>query len=128
MCMERIRSLYLPFLSQSVHVPPVVVRNGCEEGDRQRMEVELFQDIVDEVGPFDVLVYTVEGIVRSLCRQCWDVEGLAIRRDGGDTRCDTNADVAKLTELLDHIVDLPSVHSLRIENRLCIVKGYKQFL
>jgi len=60
--------------------------------------------------------------------QCWDSQSFTVRRDGGDTRCDTNTDVVELTELLHHGIDLLATYSLRVKNGLCIVKDDKHFL
>ena len=79
------RPLFFPLYRQSAGVPLVVLRNGREQGDRQRMVVQLFQDVIDLIGPFAVLVYPVECILRSLRRQCGDADGLAKRRDCGDS-------------------------------------------
>jgi len=92
------------------------------------MEVELVQDIVDEIGPFITLVYAIEGIACSLNRQRWDVESLAVGRNGGDTGGDTEANVAKLTQLLRHKVDLLRVRPLRIKNRLRVIEDYEHLL
>lgn len=62
LCAKHTRSSSLPSLGQSICVPPVVVGNGSEYGDREWVEVELFQDAVDEVGSFAVHVDAVKGV------------------------------------------------------------------
>jgi hypothetical protein len=73
-----------PIPLQSVHTPLVLMGNSGKQGDRERMEVELLQDVIDEVGAFVTFVDAVEGGTRGIHRQCWDFEGLVFRRDGGD--------------------------------------------
>ena len=92
------------------------------------MEVELIQDIVDKIGLFTILVYSIEGIACSLNRQRWYVESLAVGRNCGDARSDTKADVVELTQLLHNFVDLLRIRPLRIEDRLRIIKDYEDFL
>ena len=43
------RVTFVPLLGQSIVVPPVLVCDGGQQGDRQRMEVELPQYAVDRV-------------------------------------------------------------------------------
>jgi hypothetical protein len=55
---------------------------------RERVEVELVQDVVGGIGLFDVLVYAIERVACGIDRQCRDVEGLAVGGNGGDARGD----------------------------------------
>ena len=66
LCLQHTCSQSFPFPGQSVCAPLVVTRNSGEQGDRKWMEVKLVQDVVDQIGPFTVLVYAIEGIARSL--------------------------------------------------------------
>ena len=77
--------LSYPFCDQSVGVPLVLLRGSGEQGDGERMEVELLQDAVDRVGPPTVLVDTIERVTGGLHRQCRYFERLAIRRDDRNT-------------------------------------------
>lgn len=92
------------------------------------MKVELFQDFVDEIGMFAVLVDPIEGVACSLYRQRWDVESLRPGRNGGNAGGDAEAEVAELTQLLYHRVYLLGVRSPRIENRLGVIKNYDHLL
>lgn len=77
---------------QSVRAPPILMRNGSEQGDREgiMMKVEpVFQDVADHIRLFSLLVYAIEGIPCSIHWQYWDVEDLAFRRNGRDSRCNT---------------------------------------
>ena len=127
-CVKYIRMSSLPFLDQSVCAPFVVMRNRGKQGDRQRMEIKSFQDVIDQIGPFAVLVDTVEGVARSVHRQCWDIESLAVGRDGGDAGGDTETDVAELTQLLHHVIDPLSIHSLWIKNGFRIIEDDEHLL
>jgi hypothetical protein len=61
------------------------------------MEVESFQDVIDSIGLFAVLVDAIECVACSLHRQCWDFESFAVRGDGGDAGGDAETDVAELS-------------------------------
>jgi len=89
------------------------------------MKVELLQDLVDEIGPFAVLVYSTEGVPCGLNQQRWYVERLAVRRNSGNPRSDAKADVVELTQPLHHSVDLLGIHPLGIKDRLRIVEDYE---
>jgi len=54
------RSPLLPFLGQSFRIPLVLTRDCGEQGDRKGMEIELFEDTVDEVGSIVAIVDPVE--------------------------------------------------------------------
>ena len=82
--LQHARSLLLPFLRQSIHVPLVAMCNCREEGDREGVKVELVQDTVDKIRPFTVLVYPIEGIACGLNRQRWYLKSLAVGRNSGD--------------------------------------------
>ena len=92
------------------------------------MEVKLFQDPVDLIRSFAMLVYSIEHITCSLGRQCWNFDSLAIRGDGGDAGGDANTNVAESNQLIHHGVDLFRVHPLRVENGFSIVKDYDHLL
>jgi hypothetical protein len=77
-CPKHLRATCFPLLGQSIAVPLVVMCDGREQSDRERVEFELLQDAVNEVGPFAVLAYAVECVACGLHRQCWDVESLAV--------------------------------------------------
>ena len=49
MCVKCSCSLLLPFLDRSVRVPHIVLGDSGEQGDRERMEVQLLQDVVDQI-------------------------------------------------------------------------------
>ena len=99
-----------------------MIRNGGEQGYREWVEVELAQYVIDHIGFPAVLINAKEGVAGGIHRQRRDVESLAIRRDRGDTGCDTKTNVVELAQLLHHGVDLLGVHSLRIKNGFCIVE------
>ena len=88
------------------------------------MEVELIQDPVDQVGLSMVLVDPIECIACGLRRQRRDIEGLAIGRNGGDTRCETETNVGELAQFLQYSVDLPRVRPLRVEDGFCVIEEY----
>jgi len=123
LCPQHSRLLTLPFPHKSVHVPLVMVRDGSEESDREWMEVESLQDIVDQIGSFVTIVDPIECVARSLDRQCWDAEGLAVGGDGGDPGCDAETHSLQSTQLLHDGVYLFSVHSLRVENGFRVVEN-----
>ena len=89
------------------------------------MEIELFQDAGDHTGAFAALVNPIEGIMCGFHRQCWNIQYLAVRRDGGDPGCDEEADIAQPAELLYHIVYLLSARSMRIEYGFGVVEDYE---
>jgi len=60
--------VHLPLPGQSFVVPLTVIHDDGKQSDRGRMEVELYQDLIDRIGPFAALVYGIEGIARSLHR------------------------------------------------------------
>jgi hypothetical protein len=92
------------------------------------MTVELLQDVIDRVGPFMALVYSVKRITGGLHRQCWDVESFAIRRDGGEAGRDAETHSLQSAELLHCVIYLLRVRSLRVENGFCIVQDYQHLL
>jgi len=122
------RSAPLPLLGQSPKAPLVLMCDGSEQGDRQRMELEVFEDVVDRIGPFPVLVDTIERVTRSPHRQRRDFDGFAVGWDGGDARGNTKADIVDLAELLNCRVYLVRVGYLRIEDGFGIVEDYEHFL
>jgi len=86
------------------------------------VEVELLQDLIDQNRLFDILVYAIEGAASSLHRQCWDLESLVVGRDGRNARRDAKTNVVEATQLLHHLVYLPSPWSLRIENEFGVIE------
>jgi len=68
LCLQYTRSLPPPFSGQSVRAPLVLVRNSCEQRDRKRMEVKLFQNVVDRVWPFAAVVGLIEGATGGIHR------------------------------------------------------------
>ena len=56
LCVKHYRSLLFPFPGQSVGIPLVILGNSSEQGDREGVEVELFQDVIDRSRPFAMLV------------------------------------------------------------------------
>jgi len=80
------------------------------------MEVKSFQNVADQIGPFAVLVYSVECITRSLCRQRWNFWSLASGWDSGDTRRYAETNVAEMAQLLCCSIDLLGVCSMWVEN------------
>ena len=92
------------------------------------MTVELLEDVVDEIWPFTILVYPIEGVTCSFNRQRWYVESLAVGRDSGNARSDTKPDVVEPTQLLYNCVDLPDIHPSGIKNRLRIIENYEDLL
>jgi len=54
----------LPFPRKSIHAPLAVMRDGREEGDREWMEVKSFHDVVNQIGPFAMLVDPIERVAR----------------------------------------------------------------
>jgi hypothetical protein len=52
--LQQSRSALFPFPSQSVHIPPVLRRDRCKQRDGERVEIQLFEDRVDEVRPVAV--------------------------------------------------------------------------
>jgi len=83
-CVKHPCSASLPFPAQSVGVPLAVLGNRSEQRDTEGIEVELFQDVVDQITLFAVLVDAIKCVTRGLHRQRRDVDSLAVRRDGGD--------------------------------------------
>jgi hypothetical protein len=112
LCVKHSCSLVLPFPGQSIPVPLVVLGNSGEQRDGERVEVKLFQDVVDSDRMFAVLVDAIERVACGLHRQCWDLEDLTVGRDGGDAGGDAKTDVAELSQLLHHGVDLPRARPL----------------
>ena len=88
-CLQHAHSMFLPFSCQSVHAPLVLVCNSGKQGYRERVEVELLQYVIDEVGIFVTFVDAIEGATGGIHRQCWDFENLVFGRDGGDPQCYT---------------------------------------
>ena len=111
-----------PFPFQSVRVPLVVMRDGSEQGDRQGVEIKLFQDAVDQIGLSAVLVDPIECVTCRFHRQCWDVESLTGGRNGGDTGCEAEADVADPTQFLYCGIDLLGILSLWVENGFSVIE------
>ena len=124
LCMKHVRPPSVPFLGQSIGVPLVMIRNGGKQGDREWLEVELAQYVIDHIGFPAVFMNAKEGVAGGIHRQRRDVESLTVGRDGGDTGCDAKTNVAELAQLLSgyHGVDLLGVRSLRIKNGFCIVE------
>ena len=90
------------------------------------MEVKLFQDTVYRIGlsVILVLVDTMEYVVCDRRGQCRDVKTLAGGRDGGDTRCNAETDVAELTQLFYHSVNFSGIRPSRVENGLGVIEAY----
>ena len=116
LCVENIRPTSPPFLGQPVGVPPVVIRNSSEQGDRKWVEVESFKNGVDRTGPFVAVVDAIEGVAGSIHRQRGDVETFAIWGNDGDTGGDAETNVTNLTQFLYHSIYLPAICSSWIEN------------
>jgi len=76
------------------------------------MEVEIFQNAVDQIRLFTVLVEAIECITCGLHRQRWDLEDLAIRGDGGDAGGDAKTNVAELGQFIHSCVNLLRTHHL----------------
>jgi len=92
------------------------------------MEVELFQDAVDQVQLIAILVDPIERVASGLGRQRRDVQDLAVGRYGGDPGGDANADVVELAQLLYHGIDFLGTRGLRIENGFGIVENYEHLI
>ena len=92
------------------------------------MEVELFEDAVDQIGPFAVLVDPIECVMRGIHRQRRDVESLAVRRDGGDPGGDAEMNAAELAQLLHRSKDLMGASSLWVKDGFGIVEHYEYFV
>ena len=58
--------------------------NHCEQGDQKQVEVELFQDPVDQVRSTVAVIDLVERAVCGVHRQRRDVHMLAIQGSGGE--------------------------------------------
>ena len=123
--LQHIRPASLPLFGQSVHVPLVVICDYRKQGDGEWMKVELGQDAVQEIGPFAVPVYLIKGIARGPDRQRGYIESFAVRGNSRDARSDTKEDVAELAQLFHRSIDILSIHSLRIKDRLCVIKHYE---
>ena len=87
-----------PFNRRSVDIPLVALGNGCKQGDGQGTEVQPFQDVVDLIGRSAVFVDAIECVSCGRCRQRWDFDRLATRRDGGNSRRNANTDIAELSQ------------------------------
>ena len=127
-CLEHVCPMLLPFSDQPTGVPLVVMGDRCKQGDRQWMEVELLQDVVDWIRSIAVDVDAVERLACGLHRQGRNVDPLTVGREGGDPGSDAKADVAQLAELLDHRIYLLRARSLRIEYRFRIVEDDEHIL
>jgi hypothetical protein len=122
LCLQYACPAPLPLPGQAVRAPFVVMRDSSEQGDRQRVEVELFEDVVDQIRPVAALVDPVECVACSLHRQCGYIEGFTAGRNGGDTRGDAEENVVEATQLVQRTVNLLGIFSLRVENRFNIVE------
>ena len=69
-------------LSHSLLSLLVLLCDSWEQGDRKRVEVELFQDVVDQVRALVVSADAIEGVTGGIHQQCWDFNGLEFRRNG----------------------------------------------
>ena len=127
-CLKHVRPTPIPFSDQPIGVPLVVMGNRGEQVDRQWMEVELLQDVVDQIRSTVMDVDAVERLACGLHRQGRNVDPLAVGRESGDPGSDAEADVAQLAELLDHSTYLLCVRSLRIEYRFRIVEDDEHIL
>ena len=67
--------------------------DSSEQGDRQRMEIKSFENVVDQIRSFAVLVDAVECATCSLQRRYWNVESFAAERDDGDSGGNAETDV-----------------------------------
>ena len=92
------------------------------------MEIKSFQDVVDQIGLFPMLVDTIERVAGGLHRQCRDLESLAIGRDGRNTGRDAKPNVVVATQLFHHAIDLLSIRSLWVEDGFRIVENYDHLL
>ena len=63
-----------------------------------------------------------------LNRKCLYAENLAVGRGDRDARGGTETNVGELVQPFLHSVDLPDVHPLRIEDKLCIIEDYEDIL
>ena len=127
-CVKHPRSPSIPFPTQSVGVPFTVLGDSSEQGDREGVEVQLLQDVIDQIGSFAMLVDAIECVTCSLHRQCWDIESLAVRRDGGDTGGDAKTNVVEPTQFVHNGIDLLPARPLQIENGFGIVEGDEHLL
>jgi len=64
----------------------------------------------------------LECVVRSLHRQCWDVESLAVRGDGGDAGGDAKTNVVEPAQFVHSAIYLLPARPLRIENGFSILE------
>ena len=74
------------------------------------------------------LVYAIERVACRLNRQRRDLEGLAVGRNSRNAGSDPKPNIAELTQLLHHTVDLLSIRPLRIQDRLRVVEDYQDLL
>ena len=125
--LQRARLLFFPFLSQLICIPLVLMRGRRKQSDRERVEVNLFQDAVDQIGPPAALVYVIEDITCILHRQGGNVETLAGGGNSGDARRDAEADVTESTQFLHHSIDPLGICSLWVENGLGVIKDHEKF-
>jgi hypothetical protein len=108
--MEHVGPAFLPLLEKPVTVPPVLMGDGSEQLNGERVELKLFQDAVDEIGPF-TLMYTMESITGGIDRQRWHIQPLAIGRENRDPGCDAKAKLVDPTQLLHNVIYLPGLCS-----------------
>ena len=62
-CLQHAHSTFLPFSLQSVCAPLVLMCNSGKQSDRKRVEVELLQDVVDQVGTIVAFLDVIEGAI-----------------------------------------------------------------
>ena len=93
----------------------------CKQGNRERVEVKLFEDVVDRIRPSAVLVDAIKRVTGGLHRQRREFENFTIGRDSTNARCYAQAGVVGLARLLDHSINLLSTCSLWVENRFGVV-------
>jgi hypothetical protein len=92
------------------------------------MEVELLEDLVNATSFLVVVVDVMEGTACGVHRQCGDIQTLAIWWYGGDVGCNTEAHIVELAQFLHQAINIPSVGSLGVKNRLSVVEDYENFI
>ena len=118
------RSTSLPLPRQSVRVPPILMRNRGEQGNRKGVVVEPLQDGADQIRLLSPLAYGIEDVSCGIHRQRWDVDNLAFGRNHGDPGRDTETYRLHSAQLYHKGVDLHRVRSSGIEDRFGVVEDY----
>jgi len=123
-----LRPAYVPLPGQSIVIPHVVRCGGGEQCYGESVEIQPLEKVADNIRPPTVAVDAVEDIACRLHRQCGDYRPLAVSGDSCDPGSDAKTNVVEPAQLLHHGINLPSIRSLRVENRFGVVEDYNHLL